>query len=89
VASKSLEEWLKILWENENEYVVSEVLSGAAESPFVYLFVPLAAGGSPPFSRSRGRRVTCAPRYLATWGSTSRYAVEWAAARTIFAAIWP
>jgi hypothetical protein len=48
VASKSLEEWLKILWENENEYVVSEVLSGAAESPFVYLFIPLVAGGSPP-----------------------------------------
>jgi hypothetical protein len=27
VASKSLEEWLKMLWENENEYVVCEVFS--------------------------------------------------------------
>jgi hypothetical protein len=89
VASKSLEEWLKILWENENEYVVSEVFSGAAESLFVYLSLPPRLGVCPPFYRSRGRRVTCAPRYLGTWGSTSRYAVEWAAARTIFAAIWP
>jgi hypothetical protein len=35
VASKSLEEWLKILWENENEYVVCQVLLCAAEPPFL------------------------------------------------------
>jgi hypothetical protein len=28
------------------------------------------------------------PCYLATWGSVSCYAVEWAAVRTILAAIW-
>jgi hypothetical protein len=45
VASKSLEEWLKILWENENEYVVREVLLCAAEplsvSPRGWGFAPL------------------------------------------------
>jgi hypothetical protein len=85
VASKSLEEWLKILW--ENEHVVFCV------SCAVFLFVCLSPlsrlGARPPFYRSRGRRVTCAPHYLATWGSTSCYAVEWAAVWTIFAAIWP
>jgi hypothetical protein len=29
------------------------------------------------------------PRYLATWGSTTCYDVEWAAVRTILVAIWP
>jgi hypothetical protein len=49
VVSKSLEEWLKILWENENEYVVSEVLLHAAEPFSVCLSLSLsAAGGSPP-----------------------------------------
>jgi hypothetical protein len=28
-------------------------------------------------------------RFLATWGSATCYAVEWAAVRTILAAIWP
>jgi hypothetical protein len=28
-------------------------------------------------------------RYLATWGSATCYAVEWAAVWTILAAIWP
>jgi hypothetical protein len=74
-----------MLWENEYEYVTCDV-----ESLFVYLSVrPPRLGVRPPFYRSRGRRVTCTPRYLATWGCTSRYAVEWAAVRTIFAAIWP
>jgi hypothetical protein len=82
VASKSLEEWLKILW--ENEYVVFGV--SCVMSLFVRLPPRLGARPPPPY-RSRGRRVTCAPRYLATWGSTSCYAVEWAAVRTIFAAI--
>jgi hypothetical protein len=43
VASKSLEEWLKILWENDNEYVVCEVLLCLCSS-----VRPPAAGGSPP-----------------------------------------
>jgi hypothetical protein len=47
VASKSLEVWLKMLWENENEYVVCEVLLCAAESLFLRVSSP-AAGGSPP-----------------------------------------
>jgi hypothetical protein len=47
VASKSLEEWLKILWENENEYVVCEVLSYATEPLFVCL--PSRLGVHPPF----------------------------------------
>jgi hypothetical protein len=41
-----------------------------------------------PFYRSRGRRVTCAPRYLAMWRSATCYGVEWAAVRAILAAIW-
>jgi hypothetical protein len=78
VASKSLAE--EIVGELENEYVVSEG----------FLFVsPRGWGVRPPFYRSRGRRITCAPRYLATWGSATCYAVEWSAVRTILAAIWP
>jgi hypothetical protein len=42
VASKSLEEWLKMLREKENEYVVCEVFSCLCSS------VPPAAGGSHP-----------------------------------------
>jgi hypothetical protein len=77
VASNSLAEG--IVGELENEYVVCEG----------FLFVsPRGWGVRSPFYRSRGRRVTCAPRYLATWGSTTCYAVEWAAVRTILAAIW-
>jgi hypothetical protein len=49
VVSKSLVDWLKILWENENEYVVCEELLCAAEPLSVCLSVCLsAAGGSPP-----------------------------------------
>jgi hypothetical protein len=71
-----------VVGELENEYVVCRVLS-------VRLSLrPPRQGGSPSFYRSRRRRITCAPRYLATWGSTSCYAVEWAAVRTILAAIW-
>jgi hypothetical protein len=43
VASKSLAEWLKMLWGNENEYVVCGV-----ESLFVVRLSVPAAGGSPP-----------------------------------------
>jgi hypothetical protein len=82
VASKSLAE--EIVGESENEYVVSEGFL------LFVVFLPLCGWGvRSPFYRSRGRRVTCAPRYLATWGSTTCYAVEWAAVRVILAAIWP
>jgi hypothetical protein len=69
-----------IVGELGNEYVVRCVLS---------VCLPPRLGGSPPFYRSRGRRITCAPCYLATWGSATCCAVEWAAVRTILAAIWP
>jgi DNA-binding transcriptional LysR family regulator len=52
-----------IVGELENEYVVcgvfpSRVLLSSSPRP----------GVRPPFYRSRGRRITCAPRYLAMWG---------------------
>jgi hypothetical protein len=47
VSSKSLEEWLKILWENEDEYVVCEVLLRAAEPMFVCF--PRGWGFASPF----------------------------------------
>jgi hypothetical protein len=81
VASKSLAE--EIVGELENEYVVCEGFL------FVCPLSPRGWGVRSPFYRSRGRRVTCAPRYLATWRSATCYAVEWAAVRTILAAIWP
>jgi hypothetical protein len=82
VASKSLAE--DVVGELENEYVVCEGFLFV--SPLVSC--PLWLGGSPPFYRSRGRQITYTPRYLATWGSATCYAVEWAAVRTILAAIW-
>jgi hypothetical protein len=89
VASKSLVEWLKILWENwrmSTWCAVCYLLFHVSCPP---VSVSLRLGGSPPpLYRSRGRRITCAPRYLATWGSTTCYAVEWAAVWTILAAIW-
>jgi hypothetical protein len=49
-----------VVGELENEYVVCCVL-------YVRLSVrPPRQGGSPSFYRSRRRRITCAPRYLAT-----------------------
>jgi hypothetical protein len=48
VASKSLEGWLKILWENENEYVVCEELLCAAE-PLSVCPSPRGWGFPPPF----------------------------------------
>jgi hypothetical protein len=80
VASRSLAE--DIVGELYNEYVVCEGFL------FVYRFSLLRLGGRSPFYRSRGRRVTCAPRCLATWGSTTCYAIERAAVRAILAAIW-
>jgi hypothetical protein len=47
VASKSLEEWLKILWENENEYVVCEVLLCLCSSSLC--LPPRGWGFAPPF----------------------------------------
>jgi hypothetical protein len=81
-----------IVGELENEYVVRYALSVVLCHVSSCLCVSLSPCGwevRPPFYRSRGRRITCAPHYLATWGSTTCYAVEWAAVRTILAAIWP
>jgi hypothetical protein len=77
-----------IVGELENEYVVCRVLS-VVQCLVCSCLSPRGWGVRPPFYRSRGRRITCAPRYLATWGSTTCYAVEWVAVRTILAAIWP
>jgi hypothetical protein len=58
-------------------------------SAVLSLFFPLRGWGvRSPFYRSRGRRVTYAPRYPATGGSATCYPVEWAAVRAILAAIW-
>jgi hypothetical protein len=75
-----------VVGELESECTV--VCSCRDESVWVRSILPPRLGGSPPFYRSRGRRITCAPRYLATWRSTTCYAVEWAAVRAILAAIW-
>jgi hypothetical protein len=50
VASKSLGEWLKILWENENEYVVCGALLCAVS---VFLSLP-RLGVRPPFIEQGG-----------------------------------
>jgi hypothetical protein len=63
VASKSLEEWLKILWEKESEYVLCGVFLRLCSS---VSRLPLRLGVRSPFYRPRGQRVTCTPRYLAT-----------------------
>jgi hypothetical protein len=78
-----------IVGELENEYVVRCALSVVLCLVCSCLSLPRGWGVRPPFYRSRGRRITCVSRYLATWGSTTCYAVEWAAVRTILAAIWP
>jgi hypothetical protein len=78
-------EWLKILWEN---WRVCGVCEGLLVCGLERVAVPRGWGVRSPFYRSRGRRFTCAPRYLATWGSATCYAVEWAAVRAILAAIW-
>jgi hypothetical protein len=78
-----------VVGELENEYVVCCMLSVVLCLVCSCLCLSCGWGVRPPFYRSRGRRITCAPRYLATRGSTTCYAVEWAAVRTILAAIWP
>jgi hypothetical protein len=73
VASKSLVEWLKMLWENWGMYawrVVRYLLSP------VLCLCPLRRGSSPSFYRPRKGRITCMPHYSATWGSMVRRAVE-------------
>jgi hypothetical protein len=74
-----------IVGELESECVVC---SCRDESVWVRSIFLSRLGGSSPFYRSRGRRITCMPRYLAMWRSTTCYAVEWAAVRAILAAIW-
>jgi hypothetical protein len=72
VASKSLTEWLKMLWEIwGNECVVRFVSCCVVCLALcrVSLFVvsrPLRQGGSSSFYRPRRERITCMPRYLAT-----------------------
>jgi hypothetical protein len=74
VASKSLVEWLKMLWENWrasawcdlSRVVFCWVLLGSVVLCRVLSIRPLRQGGSPSFYRPRRERITCAPRYLAT-----------------------
>jgi hypothetical protein len=54
-----------------------------------FLPCPLWQGSSPSFYRPRRGRITSMPHYSATWGGMVRRAVEWAAALTVLAAIWP
>jgi hypothetical protein len=68
----------RVLW---SEWICVSIVSRCC-------LLPCGWGVRPPFYRSRGRRITCTPRYLATWRSTTCYAVEWAAVRAILAAIW-
>jgi hypothetical protein len=60
-----------IVGELESKCVVSVVVL-----PCVVLTCPLRRGSSSPFYRPRRERITCMPRYLATWGSVVCYAVE-------------
>jgi hypothetical protein len=71
------------------EDIVGELASKCvAQSVSPCVVCPPRLGGSSPFYRSRGKQITCMPRYLAMWRSTTCYAVEWAAVRAILAAIW-
>jgi hypothetical protein len=85
MASKSLVKWLKILWENWRVSAWSALLGMGLYG--CVLSSSSRLRGSSPFYRSRGRRITCMPCYLATRRSTTCYAVEWAAVRAILAAI--
>jgi hypothetical protein len=75
-----------MLWEN---WGIGEQVRGAARLSSCVVSVPPRQGGSSPFYRSRRERITCTPRYLATRRGVACYAVEWAAVRTILAAIRP
>jgi hypothetical protein len=63
---------------------VAEDIVGELESECVMCHVlfclpvvrPLRRGSSSPFYRPRRERITCMPRYLATWGSVVCCAVE-------------
>jgi hypothetical protein len=67
VASKSLMEWLKMLWEvwrtsawcDSSRFVLCALSS-------VCPFSPLRRGSSSSFYRPRRERITRVPRYLAT-----------------------
>jgi hypothetical protein len=85
VASKSLVEWLKILWESWRMSTWCVVCSCLR----VCLSPPRGWRVRSPFIDQGGGGLQCAPRYLATWGSATCYVVEWAAVRTILASIWP
>jgi hypothetical protein len=80
VASKSLVKWQKMSWENWRASAWGDlsrvvlcfvVCRGPFPSP-----CPLRPGGSSSFYRPRRERITCMPRYLATWGSVVCYVVE-------------
>jgi hypothetical protein len=65
------------------EDVVGELENKRVEAGVVLLCVlcslfscPLRRGSSSSFYRPRRERVACMPRYLATWGSVVRRAVE-------------
>jgi hypothetical protein len=77
VASKSLEKWLKMLWENWGVCVLF----------FLSVLMSLRQGGSPSFYRPRRGRITSMPRYSATRGGMACAAVELAAASTVLATI--
>jgi hypothetical protein len=63
VASESLVEWLKILWENWRASAWCDL--SRVVCPYLSV-CPLRQGGSPSFYRPRRERITCVPRYLAT-----------------------
>jgi hypothetical protein len=66
-----------VVGELESKCVRRPVLCCVMCRVFVLLPVrPLRQGGSSPFYRPRRERITCMPRYLATWGSVVCYAVE-------------
>jgi hypothetical protein len=68
VASKSLVEWLKILWENWRESAWSQMLLCLVLCPDL----SPAAGSSSPFYRPRRERITCMLHYLGTCGMLCR-----------------
>jgi hypothetical protein len=62
-----------VVGELENKRLVSDVALPCALSS---LGCPLRRGSSSSFYRPRRERITCMPRYLATWGSVVCHAVE-------------
>jgi hypothetical protein len=89
VSSKSLVKWLKMLWENWGMCVWCVVCCLLFVVSCLVSSRPLRRGSSPSFYRPRRGRFTSMPHYSAIWGSMVCRAVEWAAALTVLAAIWP